>query len=183
MVEFAIRYLLFAICSKQQKVNSKKRQKGFTLIELLVTISIIAILAVIGLAAYGVFTKSARDARRESDLKFIQSALEQYHADQKYYPVSGSLVQGQSFTSATGAKSPLPATPRIYLNNTPVDPLSTQSYLYSSYKDNAGTSECVSTDAGNCVKYCIFAKQETKIANEFPPGCSSPAYNYAVTSP
>lgn len=158
-------------------------KRGFTLIELLVTITIIAILAVIGLAAYGVFKKSARDARRESDLAFIQSALEQYHADWKYYPVSGTILQGQSFTSTTGAKPPLPATPRIYLNNTPVDPLSTQSYLYRSYKDNAGTLECGSADAGNCVKYCIFASRETKAANEFPVGCSSSTYNYAVTSP
>lgn len=160
-----------------------KFSKGFTLIELLVTITIISILAVIGLTTYGVFIKSARDARRESDLKFIQSALEQYHGDQKYYPLSGSIIQNTPITNTTGAVSITPApAPRIYLNTAPSDPVSTQSYSYKSYQDSGAL--CANpAEAGKCVKYCIFAKRETKTTPEFPLGCSDNAYNFAVTSP
>lgn len=49
---------------------------GFTLIELLVVISIIAVLAVIGLAIYTGQQKAARDARRRSDINSIAQAME-----------------------------------------------------------------------------------------------------------
>lgn len=53
---------------------------GFTLIELLITISIIAILAVIGVSIYSNVSSSVKDARRKADIKAIANALEVNYA-------------------------------------------------------------------------------------------------------
>lgn len=50
--------------------------QGFTLIELLVVISIIAILATIGIAVFSGAQAQARDARRKADLASIAKAVE-----------------------------------------------------------------------------------------------------------
>ena len=62
------------------------RQRGFTLVELMVVITIVAVLATIGIVSYQVVLKNSRDARRQTDLRTIQTGLEQYFADQLFYP-------------------------------------------------------------------------------------------------
>lgn len=52
------------------------RKRGFTLIELLVVVSIISVLAVIGLVVFGNIQKGARDARRMKDIDSIANAME-----------------------------------------------------------------------------------------------------------
>ena len=54
----------------------KKRKKGFTLIELLVVIAIIGLLASIVLVSLGPVRAKARDAKRESDIRQIDLAME-----------------------------------------------------------------------------------------------------------
>jgi len=56
-----------------------KSTKGFTLIELLVVIAIIGILSSVVLASLNSARKKGRDARRVSDLKQLQLALELYY--------------------------------------------------------------------------------------------------------
>jgi len=56
----------------------KNSQKGFTLIELLVVIAIIGVLASIVLASLNSARAKSRDARRLSDIKQLQLALELY---------------------------------------------------------------------------------------------------------
>ena len=56
----------------------KHSSKGFTLIELLVVIAIIGILSSVVLASLNSARQKARDARRISDIKQIQLALELY---------------------------------------------------------------------------------------------------------
>lgn len=134
--------------------------KGFTLVELLVVITIIAFLSTIGFVMYGQFTKSARDARRQSDLKFIQSALEDFHADQLYYPqtvVSGSKLELGS---------------RIYMTEVPKDPIASQSYFYD-------PSGCASS---KCTGYCLYSNMEGT-APRSDGTCTKAEYNYGVTRP
>lgn len=109
------------------------QKSGFTLIELMIVIAIIAVLSAIAMISYGNFLKSARDTRRQSDLKLIQSGLERYHADQKYYPATLSL---------TG-----------YLNTIPTDPGTNIPYSYSAYTPNV--SECT-----QCTRYHLYATLE-----------------------
>lgn len=54
------------------------KKKGFTLIELIVTVTIIAILTVVGMVSYSGTSKKARDSRRMADLEKIRVALELY---------------------------------------------------------------------------------------------------------
>lgn len=100
------------------------KTKGFTLIEILVTISIIALLTMVGLTNFKVANQKARDGRRQGDLEQIKAALELYRTDEGEYP--GSVTPGATIESATGT---------IYMNEVPDDPLSTQTYYYSSDTD------------------------------------------------
>ena len=69
----------------------KRGAGGFTLLELLVVITIIAILAAIGLGNYTRTLSRGRDAKRRADLKAIQNALEQYYVNHdNNYPSDGS---------------------------------------------------------------------------------------------
>ena len=58
-----------------------KNKKGFTLIELLVVIAIIGLLSTLAVVSLNGARSKARDAKRTSDLRAVQSALELYRAD------------------------------------------------------------------------------------------------------
>lgn len=68
------------------------RNKGFTLIELLVVIAIIGLLSTLAVVALGNARQKSRDAKRVSDIKQTQTALELYYADNNGYPVEGTAV-------------------------------------------------------------------------------------------
>lgn len=63
-----------------------RNKKGFTLVELLVVIAIIGLLSTLAVVALGSARSKARDARRISDIKQAQTALELYFADLGMYP-------------------------------------------------------------------------------------------------
>lgn len=93
-----------------------KRIKGFTLIELLVVIVIIGILATLATVTLSSARGKARDARRVSDIKQIQTALELYYSDSQTYPnaiTAGSalLRSDASLTATYMAKVPSNASP------------------------------------------------------------------------
>lgn len=65
-------------------INTTKR--GFTLIELLVVISIIGILSTLSVVSLNSARQKARDAKRLSDLRQVQTALELYVETRGGYP-------------------------------------------------------------------------------------------------
>lgn len=69
-----------------------KGQKGFTLIELLVVVAIIGILSSVVLASLNSARQKGRDARRASDLKQLQLALELYYDANVGYPAALSSL-------------------------------------------------------------------------------------------
>ena len=71
------------------KINNKKR--GFTLIELLVVIAIIGILSSVVLASLNSARTKSRDAKRVSDVKQLQLALELYFDSVGSYPAVADL--------------------------------------------------------------------------------------------
>lgn len=91
-----------------------KKSKGFTLIELLVVIAIIGILASVVLASMNRARQQARDARRVSDIKQLQLALELYFDTNREYAPSLAAL-------ATGGHIPA----------IPVDPIASAPYLYN----------------------------------------------------
>ncbi|HBU06665.1 MAG TPA: hypothetical protein DEB09_01115 [Candidatus Magasanikbacteria bacterium] len=69
-------------------------KKGFTLIELLVVIAIIGLLSTLAVVALGSAREKARDSKRLSDLKQVQTALELNYTDNGSYPDGTGLVLG-----------------------------------------------------------------------------------------
>ncbi len=151
-----------------------RNSKAFTLIELLIVVSIIGILMAIGLINYRIFIDKAEDAQRVSDLRFIQSALEQYRADQHYYPPSSDLVKsGSSLNSPDEGKT--------YLGKIPKDPRFSgdSGYLYT--PKGAG---CTADNPGSCIDYCLYAKLSTPQTGD--QSCSSFAdtkHNFGLAKP
>lgn len=83
-----------------------KISKGFTLLEMLVVIGIISVLVSMGIASYSTAQKKARDAKRQSNLKSFQSALEQCYSVNNYtYPTitgTGTITIGEDCPAAAG---------------------------------------------------------------------------------
>jgi len=109
-------------------------KKGFTLLELLVTISIIGILLAIGSVSFSTAQKRGRDSRRQADMKAIQKALEQCYAVDNSYPLTGSLVEGESLDCVGGT---------TVMNQLPDDPQAvSKDYTYTADGDPA-TAYCL----------------------------------------
>lgn len=67
--------------------------RGFTLVELLIVISLISILAAMGLVQYRNSVQSAKESVLKTDLFRMRDAIDQYYADKGKYPSSlDSLV-------------------------------------------------------------------------------------------
>jgi len=111
---------------------------GFTLIELLVVIAIIGILAGVVVVNVGSAQAKARDAKRISDMKAIQTALEMYYDDNGVYPIY-CPTSGDSYCLATSLSTYLSG----FLSTFPTDPIENRpyaglTYRYSSYNDGKG---------------------------------------------
>lgn len=89
----------------------KNNKKGFTLIELLVVIAIIGLLSTLAVIALNNARAKARDARRISDIKQMQAALELYYNDMNGYP--STLTSSTSIASDVATyMATLPANPQ-----------------------------------------------------------------------
>ncbi len=99
----------------------KRKQSGFTLLELLIVIAILGILSTLGVASLRGALAKGRDAKRKSDIKSLQTALELYYSDFSVYP---------------DALSTLAPT---YIKEIPEDPTSTQTYTFDHTDCSGGT--------------------------------------------
>jgi general secretion pathway protein G len=68
--------------------DRRRNQRGFTLIELLVVISLISILAAMGLVQYRNSVRHAEEGVLRTDLFRMRDAIDQYYADKGKYPAS-----------------------------------------------------------------------------------------------
>ena len=109
------------------------RPRGFTLIELLVVISIIGVLSSVILAAVNSARYSANDAKRFSDLRQMEKALDTYYVDNGKYPSTGTntwnsqcnftnQITNESYLVNNGATAPNPAFVGTYIPSIPQDP-------------------------------------------------------------
>lgn len=144
-------------------------KRGFTLVELLVSITIIGILASIGLNTFTSAQIKSRDTKRKSALNQISRSLEMYFNDYKKYPdddgngnLDGYAWNG-SFQDAKGT---------IYMIKLPIDPTLGYSYFYASL------------DSGK--KFQLYARlensQDPAIMNLIGPACGTKTCNYGISS-
>lgn len=117
-------------------------KKGFTVVELLVSISIIGLLSTIVFASFSQAQKRSRMAKRVSDLKQMQVALEYYYAVNKSYPNTGALWRSQcSWWGSLAANDVIPGLVPNYIASIPSDPkmdaaANTSCYIYMSDGSN-----------------------------------------------
>lgn len=142
-------------------------KKGFTLVELLVVVSIIGILTTLVVANLNSARERARDASRKSDLRNIQTALRLYYNDIGSFPAAsaGDIVgcDGPCTWGGTWSQAGV-----VYMNTLPNDPLTDQTYSYTSDPlndtftltaclENASDDKC--TADANCESGCSLVVQ------------------------
>ena len=96
-------------------------KKGFTLVELLVSITIIGILASIGLSTFTSAQMKSRDAKRKVHLKQLADSFEAYYNDYGQYPDDGKIDWGAQFSDDKGT---------VYMVKLPADPTQGLNYDY-----------------------------------------------------
>lgn len=141
-------------------------KRGFTLVELIVVVTIIGILMAIALLNYRVFLQKGKDAQRKADLRFLQSALEQYNADVHYYP--SSISPGTPLANGT----------KVYLSKVPLDPKG-EEYKYDPFPTGCDNS----TISKNCTNYCLYTNLDIQPTEAKDQGCNLTGYNLGVTRP
>jgi prepilin-type N-terminal cleavage/methylation domain-containing protein len=128
-------------------------KRGFTLIELLVVIGIIGVLASIVLASLDGARKKGRDARRISDVKQIQLALELYYDANASFPPSISSTAASCGASACAT---LYLVTPGYISVVPKDPQNNRDYSYTPYYASgavgAGQAVCSSYHLGTSLE-------------------------------
>lgn len=129
-------------------------KRGFTLIELLVVIAIIGILSTLAVVALGNARQKARDAKRVSDIKQVQSALDLYATEKGGYPtVDANKTLGTDLKCLSDVEGlAASCTGNKYMGQVPVSPSQGASYVYLKSADVISTCTDV---AKTCTDYKI----------------------------
>jgi|GEM_PF-1663954 len=137
-------------------IIARRPALGFTLVELVIVIGILGILVAVVLTVLNParYLARARDSTRQSDIKLIQAAVEDYYSAENEYP--GELSFGAAWVG--------------YLKLVPQDPQGEDnSYCYEQ------------TDSGQ--GYLLCAHSETGISGGSSGTCGEASYDYCVENP
>lgn len=151
--------------------------RGFTLVELLVVISIISLLASIVLTSVNSARAKARDARRLTDMKTMQTALEFYYDQFGQYPDSDNAGCGGWDTPGNGSFI-TPLVSSGFLPGNILDPRTNDTCgNYRYYRYPAGSAGC---DANRGAFYILGVVDMETSGNPYPgsAGFSCPSRNW-----
>lgn len=162
--------------------------KGFTLIELMVVVSIIAVLAVIGLTVFTGLQRSARDAKRKADIEAIATALEIYKDQHGTYSVATSFPCAagtwwdfsSSAWGASGSVRGCPASIGNGLASSFAAGIPTDPFCSSTGCSNGWSNYVLSEPTNNGTEFTLYARLENPPANPCP-GAPRP-YNYCLSN-
>ncbi len=120
-----------------KKILSLRRQAGFTLMELLIVIAIVGILVSVSVVSYSSAQRKSRDSRRHTDMKALQSAWEQYYADNASNYPGGTSAAVCTLSMMTNSTTYLPG-------GLPIDPKSGTPYtqMYPAWSSCTSSSYC-----------------------------------------
>ena len=106
--------------SPRALVKTAAGQSGFTLIELLIVLTLVVVLASMGMTQYRASQTYAKEAVLKQDLFRMRDAIDQYYADKNQYPSTlDSLVSDgylrklpeDPFTKSSSSWQAIPAEP------------------------------------------------------------------------
>lgn len=160
-------------------MKSVKSKKAFTLIELLVVIAIVGLLSTLSIVALGSARSKARDTRRISDVRQMQTALALYYHAYNSYPSSNGAEPAHEALDGIGIGGlgefimPTPEAP------TPVDgDCSNEENIYMYEQLDGGSSYQLSYCLGNGTNellagYSYAAPAYLQMAAEAEPVCAN----------
>ncbi|HTM68160.1 MAG TPA: prepilin-type N-terminal cleavage/methylation domain-containing protein [Candidatus Binatia bacterium] len=167
MPSFLCRHRPGGIGKLEARSSKLGASSGFTLPELLVVMAIIGTISTIGVVSYSSARAAARDVKRASDMKQLQTAVELFFENNNHYPGDGKsgsegVILGTETTktlSDAGFAPKMQGTP--YMVAVPKNPEPFGSpYVYRSL--NADGTDC-NTD--QCANYAILFTLEKTSGN------------------
>lgn len=150
--------------------TSKTSFRGFTLVEILVAITIVAVLAAVGIVVFGGVQARSRDTRRSQDLQAIANALDgKKVAGSIFYT---GLIDGDFAASAVPADPKATTQKYCFWGKTsipPVAPIAKPAAASVNWTTCSGptadytavVAATVPTDATKVTSWTICAKQES----------------------
>ncbi|MFH0749487.1 MAG: prepilin-type N-terminal cleavage/methylation domain-containing protein [Candidatus Gottesmanbacteria bacterium] len=137
--------------------------QGFTLSELLIVISLIAIIAILGILTYQRQTIKGFDVKRKADLARLRVVFEDYYNDHNCYP---QVATWNGYNCADGGGGQFFA-PYLQGQPIPCDPATNERYLYITIPED------VLPSVSACSGYKLFAALGNLYDGDIPgSGCS-----------
>ncbi len=138
--------------------HMENRTKGFTLIELLLVIAVIGLIGALAMAMIDTARRKPRDAKRVSDIKAIQTALDLYMASSSTgYPATPVVALGEPGADRlcdTGWQSRASACAgKVYLELVPKAPPVADGACTPA--ENAYTYQQTGTGTGYIIDFCL----------------------------
>ncbi len=154
-------------------ISLKKRNSGFTIVELLIVIVVIGILALLVITTYSGIQAKARNSKRSSDIKSLQTQIEAFYSQKGYYPSRTDMntldfrTDEMKSLDPKAIEDPSSTTCDPTADTSPcfVGTASAAAKAYAYAPLNTSNTSCEG-DSTTCVKYTLTATFEGEVNGE-----------------